>query len=52
MHVELRLLVGEKWLTKLSQNKYELSPKAVSLLQQVESFFKIQKKKNKQSHLR
>ena len=45
MHVELRLLVGEKWLTELSQNKYELSPKAVSLLQQVESFFKIQKKK-------
>ena len=45
MHVELRVLTGEKWITELSQNKYELAPKAVALLQQVESFFKVQKKK-------
>lgn len=40
MHQELRALEGEKWI-----ENQQLTPKAHTLLQQVESFFHVQKKK-------
>lgn len=41
IHQELRELVLQEWVTK--ENK--LLPKAIALIQQVEGFFKVQKKK-------
>lgn len=48
MHQELRTLQAEGWITgEMKENRPEFTfePKAISLLQQVEGFFHIQKKK-------
>ena len=47
MHLELRVLIP-KWVTGSitgGQQNYELTPHAHTLIQQVESFFRVQKKK-------
>lgn len=43
-HAELRALVVDGWITQ-SGDGIILQPKAITLLQQVESYFKVQKKK-------
>lgn len=48
IHQELRFLVTDGWLKEIKHEKgssYKLEAQAVTLIQQVESFFKIQKKK-------
>jgi hypothetical protein len=44
LHQELRILTNDKWLTKV-ENAYIISPAAHLLIDQVESFFKVHKKK-------
>ena len=44
LHVELRVLESNNWVT-LENNVAILQPKSISLIQQIESFFRVQKKK-------
>jgi hypothetical protein len=48
IHQELRQLVNKKYLKETiatEGNKYDLMPDALQLIEQIESFFKVQKKK-------
>jgi hypothetical protein len=45
LHQELRTLLSEEWLTKTEAGNMELSSNAIELLNEVESLFKVQKKK-------
>ena len=44
MHQELRILLNNKWISE-NNGSYKLEAKAYTLLEQVNSFFSIQKKK-------
>ena len=49
LHVELRVLINDGWITHLERvtlPRYELTPLSIDLIQQVETLFKTQKKKN------
>jgi hypothetical protein len=45
MHQELRALQSDGWISSGHSDVKTLQPKAVTLLQQVEGFFRVQKKK-------
>lgn len=48
IHQEIRNLIADQWIKEVVENgntTYEIQPKAYSILHQVESFFKVHKKK-------
>jgi hypothetical protein len=45
IHQEIRNLLADGWIKEGDYQEYELEPKAYSILHQVETFFKVHKKK-------
>lgn len=45
LHLEIRQLKHDGWITEVGERKFRLAPEAISLIDRNERFFKIQKKK-------